>query len=69
VVRRLCLNWGVTPLLVGAAEAEGDQARIELGLARARALGRVLSGDVVVTTTGVSRTVGTTSVVRVVTVP
>ena len=69
VVRRLCLNWGVTPLLVGPADAEGDEARIAFGLARARALGRVLSGELVVTTAGVARAVGTTSQIRVVQVP
>jgi pyruvate kinase len=66
VVRRLCLNWGVTPLLVGAGDADGDAARIAFGLARARALGRVRPGDLVVTTAGVSRAVGTTNLIHVV---
>ena len=69
VVRRLCLNWGVTPLLVGADTPGGDEARIAFGLERAQALGRVRSGDRVVTTAGVVRTVGTTNSIRVVEVP
>jgi len=69
VVRRLCLNWGVTPLLVGADTPGGDEARIAFGLERAQALGRVQSGDRVVTTAGVVRTVGTTNSIRVVQVP
>ena len=69
VVRRLCLNWGVTPLQVGAGTGDGDEARIAFGLERARALGRVRTGDLVVTTAGVARSVGTTSLIRVVQVP
>ena len=69
VVRRLCLNWGVTPLLVAAGAADDDEARIAFGLERARALGRVQPGDLVVTTAGVARAVGTTSLIRVVQVP
>jgi pyruvate kinase len=69
VVRRLCLNWGVTPLLVGSGAADDDEARIAFGLERARALGRVQPGDLVVTTAGVARAVGTTSLIRVVQVP
>lgn len=65
VARRLCLNWGVTPLLIDAGAAEGDAARISFGLERARATGRVQPGDLVVTTAGVSRAVGTTSLIRV----
>jgi len=69
VVRRLCLNWGVTPLLVTAGAPDGDEARIAFGLERARALGRVQAGDLVVTTAGVARAVGTTSLIRVLQVP
>jgi pyruvate kinase len=69
VVRRLCLNWGVTPLLHPPAPADSDHARIAFGLERARALGLARPGDLVVTTAGISGTVGTTSQLRVVTVP
>lgn len=65
VVRRLCLNWGVRPLDVDAAAAAGDEARIAAGLARARALGHLRRGDLVVATAGVSGAVGTTSLIRV----
>jgi pyruvate kinase len=66
VVRRLCLNWGVTPLLVPEAAGGGDAARIRFGIERAQALGRLRAGDLVVTTAGISRAVGTTSQIRVV---
>jgi pyruvate kinase len=69
VVRRLCLNWGVTPLFVAEGAADGDAARVSFGLSSARAMGRVRPGDLVVTTAGVSRAVGTTSMIRVVQVP
>jgi pyruvate kinase len=39
VVRRLCLNWGVTSS-VAAGAADDDESRIAFGLERARALGR-----------------------------
>jgi pyruvate kinase len=67
VVRRLCLNWGVTPLLQPAA-ADSDRARIAFGLERARALGVVRPGDVVVATAGIAGAGGSTSQLRVVTV-
>jgi pyruvate kinase len=69
VVRRLCLNWGVTPIAVGLAEAQGDEERIAFGIRRAVALGRIRSGDTVVTTAGVARTIGTTNLIRVLQVP
>jgi pyruvate kinase len=69
VVRRLCLNWGVTPIHVSVATAGGDEERMAFGLQRALALGRLRSGDRVVTTAGVARTVGTTNLIRVVQVP
>ena len=69
VVRRLCLNWGVTPIHVGARDAQGDEERIAFGVRRAVALGRLQSGDRVVTTAGVARTIGTTNLIRVLEVP
>jgi pyruvate kinase len=69
VVRRLCLNWGVTPIWFGAAEAQGDEERIAFGIRRAVALGRLRSGDRVVTTAGVARTIGTTNLIRILEVP
>jgi len=65
VVRRLCLNWGVTPFALAADAAEDDEARIAFGLARARAAGRLRPGDLVVTTAGVARAARTTSQIRV----
>jgi pyruvate kinase len=67
VSRRLALNWGVTPLPV--PDARDDEARIAAGLAEAKALGCARPGDAVVVTAGISREVGSTNLVRVVTVP
>jgi pyruvate kinase len=66
VVRRLCLNWGVTSWLYPGADRDPDEARVAFGVARALALGRARPGDRVVTTAGISRAVGTTSQIRVV---
>ena len=66
VVRRLALNWGVT-----AVRFEGDrsdEAMIRFGLDRARELGCIRRGDVVVATAGLHRRTGSTNVIRVVTV-
>ena len=69
VVRRLCLNWGVTPLRLVPGASKDDEARIAYGLARAKERGLVRSGDLVVTTAGVAGAVGTTNLIRVVHVP
>lgn len=65
VVRKLALNWGVTALL---ADAEGpDDRMIQFGMDRARELGYIRRGDVVVATAGVNRRTGSTNMIRVAT--
>ena len=65
VVRRLALNWGVTALLYEGER--NDEAMLHFGIERARELGYVRTGDVVVATAGVSRRTGSTNLIRVLT--
>jgi pyruvate kinase len=67
VARRLALNWGVTATV--AEGSDEDQARLEHGLDWARERGILASGDVVVVTAGISHEAGSTSSIRVVTLP
>ncbi|NNL86132.1 MAG: pyruvate kinase, partial [Myxococcales bacterium] len=63
VMRTLAMNWGVI-----AIHAEGtDEARVEIALDRAREMGLVNPGDVVVATGGISQNAGATNMIRVVT--
>lgn len=67
VARRLALNWGVT-----ATVTEGvsdDEGRLQYGLDWARENGVLVSGDVVVVTAGISHEAGSTSSIRVLTMP
>lgn len=65
VSRRLAMNWGVIPFLYGGEPS--DEARIEFGLAKARALGYLSPGDVVVCTSGHRQQAGGTDLLRVIT--
>jgi pyruvate kinase len=67
VARRLALNWGVTARV--AEGSEEDQERLEHGLEWSRERGILASGDVVVVTAGISHEAGSTSSIRVVTLP
>ena len=67
VARRLALNWGVT-----ATVAEGgldDEALLQFGLDWAIERNVLASGDVVVVTAGISHEAGSTSSIRVLTLP
>jgi pyruvate kinase len=64
VVRRLALSWGVTPVLHPGED--DDAARIRFGVQRAVALGWVRAGDLLVATSGVARSEGSTNLIRVV---
>lgn len=67
VARRLALNWGVTATVTeGVADDEG---RLQYGLDWARKRGVLVSGDVVVVTAGISHEAGSTSSIRVLTMP
>ena len=65
VVRKLSMNWGVLPILY-TGEAT-DEAKIEFGIEKARELGYVKSGDVVVITAGHFQVAGVTDYIRVIT--
>jgi len=67
VARRLALNWGVTATL--AEGAEDDEARVAHALGWAQQQGILEAGDVVVVTAGISHEAGSTSSIRVITVP
>ncbi len=67
VARRLALNWGVMATVAEAAA--DDDAQLEHALAWAAERNIVASGDLVIVTGGVSRVVGSTSSIRVVTLP
>ena len=67
VARRLALNWGIR-----ATSAEGleeDEDRLQHGLAWGKERGFLECGDVVIVTAGISHETGSTSSIRVVTVP
>ncbi len=65
VVRKLSMNWGVLPILY-TGEAT-DEAKIEHGIERARELGYIKAGDVVVITAGHFQVAGGTDYIRVIT--
>lgn len=66
VARRLCLNWGVVPLLCEAESS--DDGKIAVAIAQAGQSGLVLPGDIVVVTAGHARRAGGTDLLRVLTV-
>ncbi|HBV20192.1 MAG TPA: pyruvate kinase [Nitrosomonas sp.] len=64
VARRLSMNWGVIPLL--CEEGSDDSAKLEFAVSRAKELGHIKAGDVVVVTAGTQhRVVGGTDLIRV----
>ncbi len=67
VARRLALNWGVTAWLT--EDAASDEEKLEHALAWASERGYLRSGDTVVVTAGISSETGSTSMIRVITVP
>ncbi|MGI9432327.1 MAG: pyruvate kinase [Myxococcota bacterium] len=67
VARRLALNWGVTATV--DEDAADDEAKLDHILTWACDRRILESGDLVVVTAGISREAGSTSSIRVVTVP
>ena len=66
VARRLCMNWGVLPVLY---QGEGsDDAKIAYAFANAKQRGIVQPGDIVIATSGHTQTAGGTDLIRVLTV-
>jgi pyruvate kinase len=66
VVRKLSMNWGVTALLFDGDRSDGEMLRF--AIRRARQLGYVARGDVVVATHGVDRQTHSTNMIQVLTV-
>ncbi len=64
VVRRLSLNWGV--LALHYQGEVNDDAKIEYAIRKAKSLGYVQEGDVVVVTAGRIQQIGGTDLIRVV---
>ncbi|MBW2245109.1 MAG: pyruvate kinase [Deltaproteobacteria bacterium] len=67
VARRLALNWGVTAWL--NEDAASDEEKLEHALTWASDRGYLRGGDTVVVTAGISSEAGSTSTIRVITVP
>jgi pyruvate kinase len=67
VERRLCMNWGITALRY-SEEGGDDEYKIAFAIERARELGYVEPGDIVIVTAGLSRQSGSTDMIRVLTV-
>jgi pyruvate kinase len=65
-VRKLAMNWGVFGILYSGEGS--DDAKVAHGVDRARELGYVQAGDVVVVTAGISREAGSTNMIRVLSV-
>ncbi len=65
VARRLAMNWGVLPILYDGEWS--DEAKIECGIERARQLGYVRSGDIIIATAGHRQKAGGTDLIRVIT--
>jgi pyruvate kinase len=66
VERRLCMNWGITALRY--EDEGGDEYKIAFAIERAREMGYVEPGDVVIITAGLSHQSGSTDMIRVLTV-
>ena len=66
VVRRLSMNWGVIPLLYEGST--DDKAKLDFAVNRAKELGYIKSGDVVVVTAGYQQQAGSTDLIRVLSV-
>ena len=66
VVRRLAMNWGVSPVHY---EGDGsDEDKIQFAITHAKQLDHVQTGDVIVVTAGHFRQAGSTDMIRVLTV-
>ncbi len=66
VTRRLCMNWGVIPIL---HEVEStDEEKIIHGIEQAKNRGLLSGGDIVIATSGHSQMTGGTDLIQVITV-
>lgn len=65
VARKLAMNWGVFPFLYTGEPK--DRARLDFAISRARTLGYLKTGDIVVSTSGHHQQAGGTDLIRVIT--
>ena len=65
VARKLAMNWGVIPILYDGEPS--DRRRLDFAVNRAKALGYLKKGDIVVSTSGHHQQAGGTDLIRVVT--
>jgi pyruvate kinase len=65
VVRKLSMNWGVIPVLYDGEPT--DRRRLNFAVMRARELGYLKTGDIIVSTSGHHQEAGGTDLIRVVT--
>jgi pyruvate kinase len=65
VARRLSMNWGVFPIVYDGVRT--DDARIKFAIAKAKELGYVGAGDIIVATAGYAQEAGGTDLIRVIT--
>jgi pyruvate kinase len=65
VARKLCMNWGVIPVLYQGEPS--DDARIEFAISAAKQIANTDSGDILVITAGHFQKSGGTDLVRVIT--
>jgi pyruvate kinase len=65
VTRKLCMNWGVIPILYKGEPS--DRARVDFAIKKGRALGYLKTGDTVISTAGHHQTAGGTDLIRVIT--
>ena len=63
VVRQLCMNWGVIPILY--QDEFTDDAKIAFAIDRVREQGIVKTGDILVATSGHSQASGGTDLIRI----
>jgi len=66
VSRRLCMNWGVVPILY--QDELLDEAQISFAIEQGKARNIVQTGDILIVTSGHSQAAGGTDLIRVLTV-
>jgi pyruvate kinase len=65
VARRLAMNWGVVPMLY--KDGGDDEAKMAFACQRAKDLGYIRTGDIVIATSGYQQQAGGTDLIRVMT--
>ncbi len=65
LARKLSMNWGVTPILY--QDEPSDEAKLRFAIEKAKILGYVQEGDIVISTSGFRQKAGGTDLIRVIT--